>query len=306
VTSFRETLLLGCADAGRTPARAEGAASSPEAAELEAAIAGALETARHAWPSLPLDPQLFVRHLGRNVASYGPDVPLRAALADCHVADLFLACAAGHGVVAAVEIVAGRALDGVTGAVRKVRGTDSSVDDVMQIVRQKLFVRSEDSEPKILSYSARAPLGVWLAVVAQKAALSFQRAASTQAELKARFAAEADVAALEPELRYLKTRYAGQFEEAFKHALGRLSERGRALLRLHCFRGMTLHQLAGMYGVDDATISRWLAKARSELLDETGRYMREAHGISAQEFPSLARVLTSQLETSMARLLADP
>jgi RNA polymerase sigma-70 factor (ECF subfamily) len=288
------------ADAGQQPAIAEADLDA-----LEAAIGDAVAAARAAWPSLPLDPHIFVRHLGRSLASYPGDVGVLAALGDCRVADLFLACAAGHGVAAAVEIVAGRALRDVTGAVRKVSGDEGFVDDVMQILRQKLFVAAEGGEPKILSYLARAPLGVWLAAVAQRTALSLRRVDTAQAQLKARLAADATAAMLEPELRYLQVKYADVLQGAFRHALGLLNQRGRTLLRLHCFMGMTLQQLGSMYSVDDATISRWLAKARSELLEETGRHMREEHGVSAQEFPSLARVLRSQLDMSMARLLED-
>src|SRR5262249_27694532 len=146
----------------------------------------------------------------------------------------------------------------------------------------------------------------WLSAAAQKTALSLLRADGAQAQLKARLAAEAAVAALDPELRYLQARYADVFQEAFRHALGHLSERGRVVLRLHSFLGMTLEQVAAVYGVNDATISRWLARARDDLLVETGRYMREVHGIRNEEFPSLARVLAAELHMSMARLLSEP
>ena len=154
-----------------------------------------------------------------------------------------------------------------------------------------------------MSFGGRAPLSVWLAAAAQTTALSLQRANNVQARLKTRVAAEAQVAALDPELRYLQAQYADRFEEAFHHALARLSDRGRMVLRLHSFLGMTLDQLAAVYGVNPATISRWFARAREDLLDETAKYMRDTFGVSPAELPSLARVLVSQLDLSLARLL---
>jgi RNA polymerase sigma-70 factor (ECF subfamily) len=306
VISWTPTLARGLADGDRAAWVADFGQSGAPA--VEAAVAAALETGRAAWPALALDPETFVRHLGRCVATVpaGAGVDLAAAVAECRADDLYLACAAGTGVAAAVEIVSGQYLEGVAGAVRKVHDGPGFVDDVLQILRHKLFVAADGATPKILTFSGRAPLGVWLAAVAQRTALSLRRTDGAQADLKARVAAEAALIAQEPELRYVQARYAGRFEEAFRHALGRLSERGRALLRLHVFMGMTLAQLANVYGVNDATISRWLARAREELLDETGKYMRDTFGVAADEFPSLARVLTSQLEVSIARLLGDP
>jgi RNA polymerase sigma-70 factor, ECF subfamily len=303
VPSLTEALALGLADAGREVAQMRADLAS---ADLEPAIASTLAAGRRAWPSLPLAAEVFVRHLGRCLGAAPPEQGLHAALADCRAADLYVACAAGQGVEAAIEAISGAYLEGVSAAVRRVQGKDVFVQEVLQILRQKLFVAEAGAAPKILSFSGRAPLGVWLAAVAQKTALSALRADGAQADLKTRLRAEAAVAAVDPELRYIQARYAEVFEEAFRHALEQLSERGRALLRLHAFMGMTLEHLAGVYGVNDATISRWLAKARDDLLDHTGKYMRETHGVRPEEFPSLARVLTSQLDVSMMRLLGDP
>jgi len=301
VPSFRETFARGFADAGR-----ELGPDEREHPALDAALDAIVEAARAAWGQVRLDAETFVRHLGWCVGSLPERANARAALAECHVTDVFLACAAGNGVDAAVAVVSGSMLEGAGAAVRKIEGAAAHVQEVLQVLRQRLCVAADGQRPKILSYLGRAPLAMWLAAAAQNAALSQLRADTAQAQLKARVAAEDAVGAIDPELRYLQAMHASAFKEAFRHALARLSTRSRFLLRLHCFMGMTLAELAGVYAVNDATISRWLAKARDELLDRTGRYMREVHGVRPDEFPSLARLLASQLEMSVARLLGEP
>ncbi|HET6146159.1 MAG TPA: sigma-70 family RNA polymerase sigma factor [Polyangia bacterium] len=272
--------------------------------ELEQALAAALQAGLDAVPTLGLDAAVFATHLGRCLASYPPEVGLADALRDCQAADIYVACGAGNGIAAAIAIVAGKLLDGsVAATVRRIDDNVGFVSEVMQILREKLLVGAEGQRPKILSFGGRAPLSVWLAAAAQTTALSLQRAGNVQARLKTRVAAEAQVAALDPELRYLQAQYADRFEEAFHHALARLSDRGRMVLRLHSFLGMTLDQLAAVYSVNPATISRWFARAREDLLDETAKYMRDTFGVSPAELPSLARVLVSQLDLSLARLL---
>jgi len=254
---------------------------------------------------LKIEADVFMRYLGLRLTSWPPDTNLVAALAACHATDLFLACAAGAGVTEAIEILLGTHLEGAMGAVRKVHPDDEFLAEVNQLLRQKLFVSAEGERPKILSFSGRAPLSAWLAAVAQKAALSQRRAEGTYLDLKRRIVNEPDVA-LDPELRHLQLRYRNCLGDGLRQALAQLSERSRALLRLHVFLGMTLEQLATVYNVNDATISRWLAKARAELLEETGRYVRATTGVSDAEFSSLARVLVSQLDVSIARLLFEP
>jgi RNA polymerase sigma-70 factor (ECF subfamily) len=300
VISWTETFARGLAERDRPASDAE--LGSPE---LTAAVTRALTAGTLRWPSLALDPALFVRHLGRCLASWPAGTELASGLGECHAADVYLACAAGHGVREAVEVLAREHLPAVIGTVRRILDAPELVDEVMQVLRHKLFVGGEATAPKILSFSGRAPLVVWLAAVAHRAAQSQRRADGAEAHLRARLAAQSALAAMDPELRYVQARYADRFEEAFRHALSRLSERGRALLRLHVLLGMTLERLAGIYGVDDATISRWLARAREDVLKETGRYMRETFGVSEREFPSLARILTSQMDISILRLLDE-
>lgn len=291
------TFSEGFSEAGR--ARAANECSD---AGLGAALTKAIDEGHVAWPHLVLDDDLFARHLGRCVALAEPEAKPADVLGQLVIPDLFLACAAGHRVAEAVEVVCGY----VDTAVRRIVGQKTSGNDVAQILRQRLCVAVDDQPAKILSYLGRATLDRWLTAVAQRTALSLSRTDGAQHRMKQRLAAEAVMATLDPERRYIKTQYEAEFHQALRHALHDLSDRWRTLLRLHVFAGQTLEHLAVVYDVDDSTISRWLAKAQRELLERTAHHMQEKFGVRKDEFPSLVRVLASQLDVSIARLLEAP
>ena len=236
-------------------------------------------------------------------------VPSDAALAEIlsrlAVEDLYLACAAGYGDANAIELLVATLVKPSVAAICRNGESPAFADEMIQVLRQKLLVAAENEEPKILSFSGRAPLAAWIAVVVQRTVSTLRRTEGTREHFEKRAAIEAEIVERDPELGYIKAHYSDVFARAFERALARLSDRERSLLRLHNLHGVTLQQLATVYGVNDATISRWLKQARAALVEETGRHMREAAGVSASEFASLARALTSQVDVSLNRWFAS-
>jgi len=292
--------------------------SAPEIAgesiELATVLNRAIEAGRGAFPSLVVDPSQFVTLLGRCVREAlstdgSTPVPSDAALAEilsrlaCE--DLYLACAAGHGDMSAIELLIATLVKPCVAATCRNAESPAFADEMIQVLRQKLLVAAENEQPKILSFSGRAPLAAWIAVVVQRTVSTLRRSEGTREHFEKRAAIEAEIVERDPELGYIKAHYSDVFAHAFERALARLSDRERSLLRLHNLHGVTLQQLATVYGVNDATISRWLKQARAALVEETGRHMREAAGVSASEFASLARALTSQVDVSLNRWLAS-
>jgi RNA polymerase sigma-70 factor (ECF subfamily) len=87
--------------------------------------------------------------------------------------------------------------------------------------------------------------------------------------------------------------------------LAGLSDRERTLLRLHLLGRLRLDQIAPMFQVDASTISRWLAAARAGILAQTRKFLAGRLHVSSREFTSIARLLRSQIDVSLARLLKD-
>jgi RNA polymerase sigma-70 factor (ECF subfamily) len=279
-----------------------GVPSAAEAAAASAALAQVVTAARAAHPHLDVDAGRFVAH----VARHAPAAPGEWAetLERLHAGDLYLALACAEdvaGALAVFEELCGAAVDGVLRS-----SPDDVRDDVKQLLRERLFVGDGEggAGPRILTYAGRGPLAGWVAVSAQRTAHSLQRHEASTRARHARARHELP-AALHPELGYLKQKYRAAFAEAFEGALGAITDRERTLLRLHLLQRLRLDQIAPMFHVDTSTVSRWLAAARASLLAHTRELLATRFDVSSEEFGSIARLVQSQIDVSLVRLLAD-
>lgn len=177
----------------------------------------------------------------------------------------------------------------------------ATIDDLLQEVRAKLLVVEPGARPRILEYAGQGKLRGLCQVMAARAAVSRLRAGK-------RTAPDDDVAALaaagdDPELAFLKAHYRDAFKAAFTAAAAELDARDRNLLRLHHLGGVTLDQLAAMYGVHRATAVRWLADVRKRVLAGTRGALRARLAVSADELDSIMELIGSRLDASVRRLL---
>ena len=221
-----------------------------------------------------------------------------------HLGDLFIACAAAHGDKGALRRFDEQALSSLDAAVRKVDPSAAFAEEVRQLVRVRLLVAEDGEAPRIGDYRGGGPLAGWVSVAAVRTALNLKRAErpavpvdDQMGELVAR---EPD-----PELRYLKGLYRSEYTQALREALASLSGRPRALLRLHFVDGVRLARIGALYGVHESTVSRWVSAAVQQVGDETRRRLRERLALSADSAESVARMVGSQLELSLSRLLGD-
>ena len=272
-------------------------------ADLDQRLARLAATGAEAWPALSLPPADFAAHLAQRIPAEASD--LAAALDELHAADLYLACACARdvpGAIAAFEATHGGV---VASFIARIDRAPSFVGEVMQLVRQRVFVGSVDTPPRIRGYAGRGPLAGWVGIAAQRIALDLVDREKVEARARERAVADEIGAELDPELQYIKERYRDAFERAFARAVEDLGSRERALLRLQIAGGLTLEQIGTMYKVNASTVSRWIAGVRTALLSETERLLRAELSLSPPEFTSLARVLASQMDISVSRLLVE-
>ena len=175
--------------------------------------------------------------------------------------------------------------------------------DGAEVVQQLFHGLLVGAPPKIGSYAGQAPLDRWLQVTAQRAALTWLRSREAEARAYAGAAAQPQIAPTHPEMAYLKERYRADFEQALQMALARMPARNRALLRLHLVGGLTVENVGRMFGIAQPTASRQLAKARTALLKDLKETLRERIGASSAEVASLAALVASELDVSLAQLL---
>jgi RNA polymerase sigma-70 factor (ECF subfamily) len=286
-----------------------GVGREPTAEEVQGAaqaLREILKAAEGAHGHLAVDGGRFVAHVARH-APLAPD-EWALALGRVHAADLYLAFACAEQVPGALAVFEGQCGGVIDGALSG-QATAAFADDAKQLVREKLFIGGDVDEPggpRILSYAGRGPLAAWVAVSAQRTALSLRRhEVSAHARHRAAAAEEELAASVHPELAYLKRTYRTAFAECFEAALGALGNRERTLLRLHLISRLRLDQIAPMFQVNISTVSRWLAAARESLLTYTREGLSRRLHIPPGEFESLARLLQSQIDVSLARLLAE-
>jgi RNA polymerase sigma-70 factor (ECF subfamily) len=247
------------------------------------------EEGARAWPGVAIAPEVFAAYLAERAVPMDALPPGRAS-------DLYLACACLSRARGALEAF-DRAHLRLTGAhLARMRSSATFVDDVRQVLREKLFVGRDGSPPKIAEYDGRGALASWVRVITLRAAIDLRRRTSdVVAEPAGREAAER----LDPEMGYLQQRYRETFNAAFREAVAALDAEQRALLQRHYVDGLTLEQLAAGEGVHRATIARRIAAARMAVNEEALRRLREALGADPAELESLVGVMRSQLDLSL-------
>jgi RNA polymerase sigma-70 factor (ECF subfamily) len=264
---------------------------------LEARLKKIVDKAVLVWSDMAIDPCRLVVHLARVI---GDDV--EQGLGDLYAEDFALALACMDklpGALAQVERLCGPAIDA---AVARIDRSPELRDEVRQTLWQRLFVGTPGQAPRILSYAGRGPLAGWVSVAAQRLALDLRRAA-TQAAGSDPGVDEVLPSDDHPEVDYLRMRYKAEFEDAVRDALAALPDRDRLLLRLTTVSGLSHEQIANIYKVNQSTVSRWIAKARADVLEATERSVCAKLGVKRDEFMSLAGLLVSRIDLSISRVL---
>jgi RNA polymerase sigma-70 factor, ECF subfamily len=257
-----------------------------------------LQAAAAAWPDLPIAPADFIAH----VASGAPPGGLPPS---AHAGDLLLAFACARGVPAAIGAFH-ESYDGVVARVlARRRAGDADAADVSQVVYERLLVAPPGGAPKIADYRGMGPLRSWISTTVATTLLMTRRAAARRDDRSDESALASALAADNPELLYMKSRYREQIEGSMARALSGIPQRDRALLKLHLVERMSIDQLAVVYGVNRATAARWLAKARADLLGRARDEIQAQLGVSQSECDSLVDLVRSNLHLSVARHLSQ-
>jgi RNA polymerase sigma-70 factor (ECF subfamily) len=256
-----------------------------------------LEAAQRATPGVRADPQAFLAHLQARLAQSSD---LERELDELHVEDLYLAWALGLGDKAAFtrferEFVALLAT--------QIKGAAAEAGELEQLVRTRLFVPADGQTARITQYSGRGPLGGWLRMIATRCLLDLKR--SKQAHEKPRELDSPHVPT-DPELDYLKLRYAGEFKVALEAALSTLDARQVTLLKLSFIEQLSASAIGVMYGVSSRTVQRWLSDLREVVLAGTREGLRARLALNPSELDSLLGLVDSQLQVSLYRVLGAP
>lgn len=258
-----------------------------------------VEHARATWPRLDVPPEAFVAYMAERLRA---DDDVGEQLAKLHVTDLYLACACARRIPGAVETFEAHFSGTVEAFIRSVHGAAAASDDIRQSLRQKLFV-DEAGAPKIERYSGRGKLSSWVGVTVQRIALNTVRRDNGRTATDVDALSDAMPAGANPELDYLKARYRAEFRAAFQQAVAELTQRERIVLRHHYVNGLSQERIARLYRINQASVSRWIANARESIRRSAERELRRRLDANASEIQSIAALIKSQFEMSLARCL---
>ncbi len=247
------------------------------------------------WPSWDVPPAAYAGHVMDRVPQ--SCVSLRSL----HLEDLFVTCACLRGSTQAIVYVHQAFQPDLDKVLAKVSHNQEIHADAKQKLHEHLFVAKDGAPPKIAGYKGNGPLAAFLKVVVSRLALELIR--KQVKEVDEPMADRVADAALEPELAFLKQKYRAEFKTAFADAARQLPDRERAVLRYQVADGLSIDQIGTIYGVHRATAARWAASGREILLKSTQQLMRERLKVDPDEMASIMRLLESQLEASVLRVL---
>ncbi len=267
---------------------------------LEEALAGLVRQAREAWPEVDMDAEAFLAHVAERLPPTGE---AHEVLASLRVEDSFLAFACVRGDARALEALDARVLSQV--GTWLPREEPSLVDELRQLLRQRLLIPADGAPPKLASYSGRGSLAQWVRAVALRLHIDRQRAAPRELPLEQAPVALAERLGTDPELAFIRERHQEDFRVAFRAALGRLEARERNLLRLHHVHGLSMDAVSATYQAPRSSVARWIARARERLLALTREELTARLGLTPDELDSLLRLVRSQLDVSLRQLMAD-
>lgn len=283
------------------------------ATRARAALAAFVEEARSVHPAIAFDAVAFSDHVASHIppAATSNEAALIRHLETMRGSDLLMAWGCARGDRAAISLFEQMCFGEIPHAMSRVR-TRFSTDEVAQMMRERLFVRSKSGPPKAIQYAGGGDLRAWFRVVVTRHLLNLAQS-STAKEV------ELDQALLEilpigdgtgegegPETAHVRKEYGPMLREAFLRALAELEPRSRTLLRLAVCDGLTVDAIASVYDVHRATAARWVVAAREELHASTKRHLRERLGQGLEEsVTSLMRMLAERMEISIRAHLAD-
>jgi RNA polymerase sigma-70 factor (ECF subfamily) len=260
----------------------------------------AQDEARSVWPDLDVPAAIFEQALLAAAAPGAGSDPL----AGVFVSDLYLACGCVLGLPVAVQIFVRQHLAAIPRYLAHIDPSAWLAEEVAQELAAKLLVAQPPDPPRMASYGGRGALDSWVAVAAQRAALSLLRRRDPGAAVANPSNLDGALSlGLDPELGLARAEVKQQFEGALAAALTALDARDRMLLRLSLVSGLSCQKIGKIYGVDASTASRWIVRARDQVLTNIQRHLKQTHGLDPDELRSLLGLARSQIELSLSGVL---
>ena len=249
------------------------------AAEFQSRYRRLLEQLYSATPAsswgLPLE--AFAQAAHASLEKYGGEGSVEEYLRSVRLRDLALAAACAHGDERAwrqffEELrgplrAAGRALAGPRG----------------EELADAMFGELYEQRARLASFAGRSSLAGWLRVVLYQSYVDRLRSEKKEVSLEERESAGQVVSAAAVADPVEQGQYERMAQNALETALERLPPRQKLLLDFYYFHGLTLREAAALVGVHEATASRELDRARSQLRQTLTSILKKEHRLEEDE-----------------------
>lgn len=254
----------------------------------------ALATARTKWPGVHLDDEAFASFVAQRICSDDKEPSLPAATIDLYL----VAACLKHDEEALVRFEQDIFCN-IQPVFLKLGLSAQDSEDLGQDLRERLIVGREDKEAALTRFLGTGNLIHWIRAVASREALATYRGKRNETSLEEQILEDPS----DPLLSQLKERYRNDFKEALHTAIDSLEPREHLILQALISDGRSVAEVASLYKVHRVTASRWIAKIRKDLFSRTRKNLRARLRVSEEEFDSVVRMIESQMEMSLVRVL---
>jgi RNA polymerase sigma-70 factor, ECF subfamily len=216
-------------------------------------------------------------------------------------ADLYLAAACARGDAAAVEAF-DRTFLQAPGPMGRGKLSPEKVDELRQVMRVSLLA---GPSPRIATFRGYGPLGAWVRVATAREAANIQ-GGEQGSEYQDGVLVDALVQmGADPEFVAAKLEHQAEFRLALGDCLQALGAREKTLLRMNFLDQMNIDEIGVVYRVHRATVARWLAAIRGQVLECVCQRLSIKLRSSPSEVASLVRLVRSEIDLSVARFLVE-
>ena len=107
------------------------------------------------------------------------------------------------------------------------------------------------------------------------------------------------------ELEFVRERYSAAVSAALRRAIGELETRERLLLAYYYYDDMTLREIGEVFGVHEATISRWLTKVQKRARKFVEKGLARDHGFNRREVSEAIELAAERMDINVREYLFE-
>lgn len=263
---------------------------------IAADLATRLAHAQTAWPTLHASADEFAAAL----AALAPLHQLTVDSVDA--AEAFLWAAWQHSPDAAIAAFTASHRSLVASIATRFGLTGSDAADILSQLVQRLFVSDADEPAKFTQYVGRGQLGGLVRVAATRLALTLvgskgRQTSEVPSNTPDQHRSTAD--------KFAKAELQALLKQALEESATALTERQRAILRMHYVKQASIDDIAAVYRVHRATAARWLLDARSSMVENARETFLLRAALDEADLIEVASLVESQLSMTWSRLFVE-